>query len=72
MCTGRGRALANSAKARASTSGSWLGCRTVWLNAATPATTACCERSSCSRPWPIASCSVRLTLEITSIGIESP
>jgi hypothetical protein len=70
--TGRGRAAENSANARASTSGSWSGDSSVWLNALTPAAMARCEGSSWSLPWPMPSWPVRLTLEITSIGTLSP
>ena len=71
MCTGPGRAPLNTAKAWASTSGSVLASNSVWLNRATPLIICCWLGSSCNRPWPMPSVSRRLTLEITSMGIES-
>jgi len=71
ICTGPGRSLSNTAKARASTEGSSAARSTEWLNTETPRTTARWSGSSCSRPSPSPSSWVLLTLEITSIGIES-
>ena len=70
--TGRGRALPKIAKARVNTAGSSSGRINVWLNAVTLEVRLRCEGSSCSRPPPMPNWSTRLTLEITSIGTESP
>ncbi len=72
ICTGRGREEENTAKAQARISGSWVGARMVWLKAVTPETRPCCDGSSCNAPWRMPSCSRASTLEITSIGTESP
>ncbi|MCY1281914.1 hypothetical protein D9M68_454030 [compost metagenome] len=47
MCTGRGRSLSNTAKARASTAGSCSTLISVWLKALTPAVMARWLGSSC-------------------------
>ena len=72
MCTGRGRALSNTAKARASTAGRSAGAQQrVAEGGDAGAPGRCWSGSSCSRPSPMPSSSRALTLEITSIGIES-
>src|SRR5690606_5662911 len=71
ICTGPGRAPLNNAKASAMTLGNDSGCQMVLLISATLLTIPCWSCNSCKCPSPLPVYCTLLTLDITSIGIES-
>ena len=71
MCTGRGRALVNTVKARDTRPGTSDADRAVALNAVKGAVAASWDVISCRRPRPMPRSAVPFTLESTSMGTES-
>ncbi len=71
ICTGRGRSLSNTAQARAISSGRSSPRRATAENAVIGAVMARWSWVSCRQPQPLPRLAVWLTLEITSIGMES-